>query len=146
MDFSEFVRAGVADWNAGDKESFLTRYDESSRFSGPGGSSLSGSAGAALFWDVWHTAFPDGELDPFNTFTDGRQGCVEGVFTGTHLGDFPTADGRVLAATGNRVRVSYAERWVVSGGTVASIRLYFDQLELLTQLGAVPEGALEAPR
>lgn len=138
MEFSEFVMAGVQDWNSGDKESFLTRYGAESRFTGPGGASLSGADGAAHFWDVWHTAFPDGELAPQNIFTDGEQGCVEGTFTGTHRGDFRTADGRIIAPTGNRVLVHYAERWVVRGGTVSFIRLYFDQLELLSQLDAVP--------
>lgn len=134
MEFGEFVMAGVTDWNAGDKESFLTRYDADSGFAGPGGVSLSGAEGAAHFWDVWHTAFPDGELAPTNIFTDGRQGCVEGTFTGTHLGELPLADGRTLAPTGNRVLVHYAERWVVRGEIVSFIRLYFDQLELLSQL------------
>jgi predicted ester cyclase len=135
MEFREFVLAGVKDWNAGNKESFLTRYGPGSGFTGPGGSTLSGVAGAALFYDTYHSAFPDCELRPENMVTDGDQGFVEGTFSGTHRGELKLADGRVVAPTGNRVVLHYAERWVVRDDVVSSIRLYYDQVELLTQLG-----------
>lgn len=145
MEFSAFVLAGVKDWNAGNRESFLTRYGPGSRFTGPGGSSLSGAEGAALFYDTYHAAFPDCELRPENMFTDGEQGCVEGTFGGTHLGELTLADGRVVAPTGNRVVLHYAERWVVRDDVVSHIRLYYDQVELFTQLGVETVGVRTAP-
>jgi ketosteroid isomerase-like protein len=59
---------------------------------------------------------------------------------GTHTGPLESHDGQSIPATGRRVRLRMADAATVADGVVTSHRFYFDQLELLGQLGLTPEG------
>jgi hypothetical protein len=43
----------------------------------------------------------------------------------------------VIPATGHSLRVPYADVFEVEGDRITSDRLYFDQIEFLTQLGII---------
>ena len=67
---------------------------------------------------------------------------AEGTWTGTHDGTIPMPDGEV-PPTGRMVsfRFAIAATRNPNGEQARSVRLYFDQLEFLGQLGVLPEGA-----
>ena len=61
----------------------------------------------------------------------------EGFLTGTHTGVFATPQGEI-PASGNPVNLRYASVKRVAGGKIVSEHLYFDQMEFMTQIGALP--------
>ena len=62
---------------------------------------------------------------------------LEGVFEGTHTAAL-NAPGGSIPATGKWVTIPFV--WVlrVAGDRFTSFAVYFDQMELLTQLGLAP--------
>ena len=86
-------------------------------------------------------AFPDNRI--VLTATIGGHGpCAveEGHLEGTHTGPLIGADGDALAPTGNHVSGPFAGVHTERNGLLTSSRFYFDQLDLLTQLDAIPGG------
>jgi predicted ester cyclase len=61
---------------------------------------------------------------------------AEGTIAGTHSGTFQTPQGGI-PPTGNAVSLRYAAVKRFEGDRLVSEHLYFDQLELLQQLGAM---------
>lgn len=61
---------------------------------------------------------------------------TESYLTGTHTGTFRTPNGDI-PPSGNRVKLRYVSVQQVEEGKIASEHLYFDQLEFLTQIGAI---------
>jgi predicted ester cyclase len=68
---------------------------------------------------------------------EGSVVAAEGRFTGTHTGVMRTPAGDV-AATGRQVDFRWMSSYEVRGDELASEHLYFDQAELLGQLGLMP--------
>ncbi len=62
---------------------------------------------------------------------------VEGRFVGTHKGDLQSPNG-TIPASGNKLELRFADYFKVSGGKITEQRTYWDQIEMLTQLGAMP--------
>lgn len=62
---------------------------------------------------------------------------IEGTLSGTHTGTFRSAQGDI-PASGNRVALRYVSVKQIRDSKVAVERLYFDQLEFLQQIGALP--------
>ena len=86
-----------------------------------------------VFWD----AFPDGRLETSGLLAEGSVVAAEGRFIGTHTGVLRTPAGDV-PATGREVDVHWMSAYQVRGDVLTSERLYFDQAELLGQLGLMP--------
>ena len=86
-----------------------------------------------VFWD----AFPDGRLETSSLISEGSDVAAQGRFVGTHTGVMRTPEGDV-AATGRPVDLRWMSAYEVRGEELASEHLYFDQIELLGQLGLMP--------
>lgn len=129
------------DWNRKDKEAFLTNFTENSEITGPGGIVLQGLAAIEMFWDIWQTAFPDNQTTISNVFSAGDQGCREGVLAGTHTGILQGPDGSQIPPTGRYLRLPFAEFATACDGRFVTTHFYFDQLDMLTQLGQIPTSA-----
>ena len=86
-----------------------------------------------VFWD----AFPDGRLETSRLLAEGSVVAAEGRFIGTHTGVMRTPEGDV-AATGRHVDFRWMSSYEVRGDELSSEHLYFDQVELLGQLGLMP--------
>ena|ERR1700712_594184 len=98
----------------------------------------SGREAVVAFNTAFQQAFPDGKLEIKKILRDGGPNVsVEGEFTGTHTGPLASPDGEV-PPTGNAVTFRWAAAYVVRGEELASEHLYFDQVELLGQLGLLP--------
>lgn len=103
----------------------------------PGGLSLHGMEqvlGIAMaFWE----GLPDARITAHNRWSVGDTVVTEGTLTGTHDGVFRAPQGDI-PASGNSVRLRYSSIKQVRDGKVVRERLYFDQLELLQQIAALP--------
>jgi predicted ester cyclase len=108
--------------------------------SAPGGFSGRGLEFAATFWSVWQGAFPDNQVTLKTVVGEGSEGAEESVLNGTHTGVLPSPAGEV-PPTGRHVSIPFAGLHTVRNDKWVSFHVYFDQVELLTQLGLMPAPA-----
>ncbi len=57
------------------------------------------------------------------------------MIEGTHRGPLDNGDGSAVPATGRHVPVPFRMVHRTQGGKLVASRLYYDQVDLLTQLG-----------
>ena len=95
---------------------------------------------AATFWSGWQDAFPDNHITIKTIVCEGPEGAEESVFEGTHSGVLSGPAGEI-PPTHRKVSVSFVGLHTVRNDKWVSFRVYFDQVELLTQLGVMPAPA-----
>jgi predicted ester cyclase len=135
MDTTGLVRTGVGHWNRRDKDAFLTDFDPRCEITGPGGLVLRGRDGAELFWHIHQDAFPDNHITVRAVLETTNAVTIEATFEGTHTGVLRRVNGSQVAATGRLARITYAAVHTYRHKRIATLHLYFDQAELLAQLG-----------
>jgi len=140
MDTREFIDRGTVVWNNRDRDGFLALCDENTEMTGPGGLSGRGIGFAAAFWSGWQDAFPDNHITIGTIVSEGSEGAEESVFEGTHTGVLSGPAGEI-APTHRRVSMPFVGLHTVRNDKWVSFRVYFDQVELLTQLGVMPVSA-----
>jgi predicted ester cyclase len=109
-------------------------FSPDATFSAPGGVTGSGPDATQLFFSVWQDAFPDCEVRNVRIVAEGDQAVLEGTFEGTQSAPL-RAPGGEIAATGRRVSIPFVNMNTVRDESFTSFRLYFDQLDMLRQLG-----------
>ena len=80
-------------------------------------------------------SFPDGQVEIQRHFGQGDWACIEVLFTGTHTGPMPGPGGTEIPATNKSVKWPYCMVMKFEAGQVSELYEYYDQLDLLTQLG-----------
>jgi predicted ester cyclase len=127
-------------WNAHDREGTAALWDGSGEIEAPRGQKLSGVDGWREIYDIWTDGFPDNAVRDVVVRGAGDLAVQEAHFTGTHTGTLraPTGD---IPPTGRKVDIRYTCVHSVEGGRITSMHLYFDQAEMLIQLGLMPEPA-----
>ena len=124
-------------FNAHDADARVANLTPDTQATLPGGTKLSGPeqvvAIARSFWE----ALPDGKISSENVVAAGDKVVTEGALTGTHSGTFRSPQGDI-PASGNLVTLRYVSVKQIRDDKVAAERLYFDQLEFLQQIGALP--------
>ncbi len=83
-------------------------------------------------------AFPDGQVEVERSFGQGDLGCLQLRFEGTHTGPLAGSGGAEIPPTGRRVEFIYCVVVRFEEGVAVEIDEYYDQLDLLTQIGALP--------
>jgi predicted ester cyclase len=130
-------------FNAHNEEAMRTLCAPNSRLEAPGEVRLLGkdalvSQALALF-----EGFPDARITAQNELVGGPRVMQEFIFEGTHAGPLAGTAG-TIPETGRRVVV----RGVLVGryerNVAIDLRLYFDQLDVLTELGLTPRGVGES--
>jgi ketosteroid isomerase-like protein len=84
-------------------------------------------------------AFPDATDEVVHSHESGDTAIDEGYVFGTNTGPLPLPTGEILPATGRQIRSRSCDVVTVQDGAIVSHRFYFDQIELLDQLGLLPE-------
>jgi ketosteroid isomerase-like protein len=132
---------GLEAWRARDAEAFAACFAPDATIVAPGGVELRGPDGAKQFFAVWAEGVPDNEITVTQEYVCGSVVVQQAVFSGTHTGPLMVPSGEVIPPTGRSLSASYADIFEVEDDRIRSERLYFDQLELLTQLGLMPDPA-----
>lgn len=127
-------------FNSHDVDGLLELYADDAEFKGPGGMSVRGKEAIGQFTRGWYQGFPDCRTESANVIDAGDYIIEEGIFIGTHTGVFPTPMGDI-PPTGRRVEGQYVDVFEFRDGKVVSDRLTFDRMQLMEQLGLVPEAA-----
>lgn len=139
-DTRSLIERDIELWNARDHDGFLASFDlHRLEVRAPGGIRMAGREAADALWSSWMDAFPDNRLGITAIHGDDRGGVHEGRFTGTHTGPLRSPAGEI-AATGRAVDAPFCGIYEFEDGKITGLRLYFDQIELLTQLGIAPGG------
>ena len=128
------VERHVEAFNAHDADA--EPWTEDAEFVAPN-ASIRGREEVLGFLGVFWEAFPDARLETSPVLAEGSVVAGEGRFIGTHTGVLRTPAGDV-APTGRSVDFRWMSRYEVRGDELASEHLYFDQTELLGQLGLMP--------
>ena len=146
MDVKEFVLKSVDEWNKKDKEAFLAHFTERSQITGPDGVALHGLQGVEMFWEVWQGAFSDNNGTISNIFAAGDRACTEVTVEGTHTSTLHLTDGSQIPATGRQLCLRVAQVHTIRDDKFLASHIYFDQFDLLTQLGLIPIHRVESHR
>jgi predicted ester cyclase len=85
-------------------------------------------------------AFQDAKLNVHHEIATEEWVVQEFVFEGTHTGTLSTPAGEI-PPTNRTLRGRGVQIFRVDGGTVTDTRLYFDQVQVMSQLGLMPESA-----
>jgi len=113
------------------------------RFQAPGGVRLEGREAVASYNEAWLNGFPDAWMTVENELVSGPWVVQECIFEGTHTGPFEGPAG-AIPATGRKVVGKCVQIGRYENGLATDVRLYYDQMELITQLGLMPEPATAA--
>jgi len=127
-------------FNRHDVDGLMDLYADNAELKGPGGMTFKGKDAIAQFARGWIQGFPDCLTTSTNVIEAGSTIIEEGVFTGTHTGVFPTPMGDI-PPTGKNVKGEYVDVYDIRDGKVVSDRLTFDRMQLMEQLGLVPQPA-----
>ena len=136
----EVVERGDRAFNDHDVEALRALYAEDAEFSAPGGMTAKGPDEIVAFLQSWYQGFPDCRTTVNKRWVDGNTVIEDGVFIGTHTGVFPTPMGDI-PPTGKRVEGAYIDIFEIRDGKCVSDRLTFDRMQLMEQLGLVPQPA-----
>jgi predicted ester cyclase len=129
---ARFIKA----FNAHDEDGMRALTHPNATFSAPGDVQLRGVE-ATGYATKWLRACPDGRLTVRNELVAGQWLIEEVLFEGTHLGPMDTQAG-TLSATGKRIAIKAVMITRYESDLALETRLYFDQVDVLNQLGAMP--------
>ena len=126
-------------WNATDREGWAALYTDDVVYEAPGGARISGLADLKeKYFDALVTAAPDRGSSDVVLIAEGDHVVEQARYTGTHTGTWRSPDGAEIPATGKAVDFPFVGVFRVEHGKISSIRLYYDQIEVFTQLGLMP--------
>jgi predicted ester cyclase len=94
-----------------------------------------GRDAVTAYLKTFFSAFPDLRVVVWSKVTSGDLVCDEWTLTGTNTGPLSLPDGSTLPATGRQVEIRGCDIAVVEDDHVISHRMYYDNVELLAQLG-----------
>lgn len=123
----------------GDVDRALTFCGEDIEWIAPSGV-MKGHKPCAYFFGSFVEAFPDNRFHVDRVITSGDTVVVEGAYEGTHNGTFRTPGGDI-PPTGKEVSVPFASLTEVDGEHIAKLRVYWDQMDFMSQLGALERPA-----
>jgi predicted ester cyclase len=132
----EFVEA----FNAHDEGRIRQLNADNAVLEAPGDVRLEGREPVTEYAMAWLRAFPDARVTVKNELEAGDWVVQEFAFEGVHQETLTTPAGEI-PATNRRLTGRGVQILRVEGDTVADTRLYFDQVQVMTQLGLMPEPA-----
>jgi predicted ester cyclase len=130
----------VAAFNAHDEARIRELNGENTILEAPGDVRIEGREPATQYAMAWLRAFPDATITVTNEVVSGDWVAQEFIFEGTH-DDTLSGPGGDIPATHRHLRGRGVQIFRVEGDAVADTRLYFDQVQIMTQLGLMPEPA-----
>ena len=121
----------------GDHERVMALHADDAVTVAPDGGELIGRQAAGAYLAGLRAIFPDAAYRTLYAYEDGDTAIDEGIVTGTHTEPLPVPGQDPIPPTGKSVRFRMADVTTVRDGRIVSHRFYFDQMEILTQLGVL---------
>jgi steroid delta-isomerase-like uncharacterized protein len=135
----EVLEQAIEYWNVRDRDRWETLYAEDVVYEAPGGQRISGLADLKeQYFDALLTAAPDRVSRDIVLFADGEYVVEQARYIGTHTGLLRSPGGAEIPPTGKPFDFPFVAVFRVQDGKISSIRIYYDQMELLMQLGLIP--------
>jgi predicted ester cyclase len=125
-------------FNAHDESKIRELNGENAVIEAPGDVHLEGRDAATEYAMAWLRAFPDARITVTNELASGDWVAQEFTFQGTHEDTLSSPSGDI-PATHKRLNGRGVQVFRIEGDTVVDTRLYFDQVQVMTQLGLMPE-------
>ena len=130
----------VAAFNAHDETRIRELNGENTILEAPGDVHVEGREAATQYAMAWLRAFPDATITVTNELASGDWVAQEFIFEGTHE-DTLSGPGGDIPAMHRHLKGRGVQIFRVEGDAVVDTRLYFDQVQVMTQLGLMPEPA-----
>ena len=130
----------VAAFNAHDEKALNELHSDDIKFNAPGGFKATNAKEATAFAMTWLRAFPDGKMTVRTELTSGPWVIQEVVMEGTHTAPLQSPNGPI-PATYKKVKGYGVQILKVDNGKITEARIYFDQLDQMSQLGLIPAPA-----
>jgi steroid delta-isomerase-like uncharacterized protein len=124
-------------FNAGDFDGAEACFQPDVSSAEPGIGEMEGSAAWRAHGEDFKRACPDARLNLVSIIEDGNKAVIEGRFTGTQTGPLASPNGE-LPPSGRKIDLPFVEVNETVDGRIATHRIYYDQVVLLTQLGLMP--------
>ena len=135
----EVLEQAIEYWNASDRDRWEALYADDVVYEAPGGQRISGLADLKeQYFDALVTAAADRVSRDVVLFAEGEYVVEQARYVGTHTGPLRSPGGAEIPATGKPFDFPFVGVFRVQGGKISSIRIYYDQMELLMQLGLIP--------
>jgi predicted ester cyclase len=128
-------------FNAHDEARIGELNAENAVFEAPGDVHVEGGDAATAYAMAWINAFSDARITVHNELVSGDWVVQEFTFEGTHTAPLQSPMGEI-APTNRSLKGRAVQIFKVEGDTVVETRLYFDQVQVMTQLGLMPESAV----
>ena len=139
-DSREVAARFVEAFNGHDEERMRELTAENAVMEAPGEVRLSGRDAVTGYGMTWLNAFPDARITVNNELVADDWVVQEFTFSGTHDETLASPQGDI-PATHKKVNGRGMQLLHINGGAVDDTRLYFDQVQVMTQLGLMPEPA-----
>lgn len=133
---AEFIEA----FNAHDESRLRQLNAVESVIEASGDVRLEGREPATQYAMAWLRAFPDARFTLRNELEAGDWVVQEFTFEGTHGATLATPAGDI-PPTNRRLQGRGVQLLHVEGREVTDTRIYFDQVQVMTQLGLMPEAS-----
>ena len=130
----------VAAFNAHDEKALNELHSDDIKFNAPGGFKATNAKDATAYAMTWLKAFPDGKMTVRTELTSGPWVVQEVAMEGTHTAPLESPNGPI-PATYKKVKGYGVQILKVENGKIAEARIYFDQLDQMSQLGLIPAPA-----
>jgi steroid delta-isomerase-like uncharacterized protein len=127
-------------FNSHDEAAIRAHTADNCVFEGPGGARAEGGDAVTAYAMGWLNAFSDAKIEVDTVVVDRDWVAMTGVFKGTHDGTLSGPDGDV-PATGRRLEGRHSQFARFEDGKSVEEHLYYDQMDVVTQLGLMPEAA-----
>ena len=135
------LEQAIACWNATDRDGWAALYTDDVVYEGPGGGRISGVDDLKEhYFDALVTAAPDRQSRDVFLLSEGDHVVEQARYTATHTGIWRDPNGAEVPATGKKLDFPFIGVFRVQNDKISSIRIYYDQIELLMQLGLMPGG------
>jgi ketosteroid isomerase-like protein len=127
-----------------DLEALAACYSEDAVAITPDQGEITGRDGIIEYFRQFLDAFTDTQFEHIAKYEPGNVAIDEGYIIGTNTGALQARGGESFPATGRQIRVRECDVMVVADGLIQEHRFYHDQMELLGQLGLLPDTGASA--
>jgi predicted ester cyclase len=124
-------------FNSHDEATLRSLIAPNARFSAPGDVRLEGKDAVIGYTNGWMKALPDAKINVTHEIVSGPWIVQEFTFAGTHTGPLTGPMG-TIQATNRKVSGQCVSITRYENDLAVESRLYFDVVQLLTQLGVMP--------